>query len=244
MTDVIIEAEVDMGTTLILDGPSQGLNPGQLLSCGCDSVKGRRTPTAEWEYVVYESKRVRVLGAEGLSAPASPRRAPPATSYITGLTVVMHPDKGPALRKCPPGYQVLMVDLCKGTKRRGWFVYLCYKRGSDVREAIGDIMLEAFDDEKSSTFSDRWHQGEYKPFTRIASDLNRGAHGKYIYLNYSQRPPTARSPITEVQAIVWGERPPSLAPRWEYVTWQGTSTPADTNKGAGGPYIFISFKRE
>jgi hypothetical protein len=155
----------------------------------------------------------------------------------------MHPDNGRALRQGPPGDQVLMVDLCKGTKRHGWFVYLCYKRGSDVREAIGDIMLEAFDDGQGYTVSSRWRHPENKPFTRIASDLNRGAHGKYIYLNCSQRRPTARSPIAQVQATVCGEHPPPLAPPWEYVTWQGTSTPTDTNKGAGGPYIFIPFKR-
>jgi hypothetical protein len=87
------------------------------------------------------------------------------------------------------------------------------------------------------------HHGRHKPFTRITADLNRGAHGKYVFVCYSMQAPVECAPITDVNAKFCGERPPPLPTGWEYATWQETSTPADANKGAKGIYIFISFKR-
>jgi hypothetical protein len=106
------------------------------------------------------------------------------------------------------------------------------------------MMLEAFDrDPPGQTSITALHHGQYKQFTRIVADLNPRAHGRYIFVCYSKQAPTGCSPITEVHAAISGERPPPLRVGWEYATWKGTSTPADTNKGAKGSYIYISFKR-
>jgi hypothetical protein len=240
---VIIEAEVDMGTASVVENASPGLNCDAIHSWGCNSVKGRSNPRADWEYVVYDPMRIRIVAAEGRVQFVLPGHASPPPSYITGLTVVSDPNQGNAKCGCPHDYHLLDVDLCKGTKKRGCFVYLCYKVGSDVREAIGDIMLEAFGDWQGETSITRWHHDENKHFTRIPSDLNRGARGKFIFVSYSKQAPVRCYPITGINAIVCGESPPSLESGWEYATWQGTSRPADTNMGAGGPFIFISFKR-
>jgi hypothetical protein len=105
-------------------------------------------------------------------------------------------------------------------------------------------MLEWFDEQRGETSIVETHHGETKQFTRIIADLNRGARGAYVYLSYSRQAPSGWHPITAVHATVCGEVPPAISPGWEYVTWRGTPIPADTNKGARGPYIFISVKRE
>jgi hypothetical protein len=157
--------------------------------------------------------------------------------------VVLAPERESALWQCPPDHQVLDVDLCKGTKKRGYFAYLCYERGFDIGEAIGDIMLECFDQWRSETSITKLHHGETKQFTRIDSDLNRGARGKFVFVSYSHQAPPGCLPITSVHAVIGDKIPPPPSPRWEYVTWQGSPILADANKGAGGPFIFISVKR-
>jgi hypothetical protein len=81
---VLIEAEVDMGTALVTESPSPSLNFNEIRSRGCDSVKGRGSAKAHWEYVVYEPTRIRVLAAEGRLEFISPEPSSQSTSYITG----------------------------------------------------------------------------------------------------------------------------------------------------------------
>jgi hypothetical protein len=80
-------------------------------------------------------------------------------------------------------------------------------------------MLEAFDNAQGETSITRWRHGENKYFTRITSDLNRGARGKFIYVSYSMQTPMISYPITGVDARVCGPAPPPLNPDWEYATW-------------------------
>jgi hypothetical protein len=54
----IVEANVDMGKALIVEAPDRNLDLVAVREVGCDSVKGRSSPGAAWEYVVFESDRV------------------------------------------------------------------------------------------------------------------------------------------------------------------------------------------
>jgi hypothetical protein len=50
-------------------------------------------------------------------------------------------------------------------------------------------------------------------------------------------------PITELGSYIGSEYPPQLSNGWEYAHWVNSYTPADTNKGAKGSYIYIKFRR-
>lgn len=67
-------------------------------------------------------------------------------------------------------------------------------------------------------------------FTRIAVDLNKGAHGKYIYLCFKRG---SGSPITDLKVIL-GQKAPPLG---------YTKIPVDLNQGAGGEYIYLCYKK-
>jgi hypothetical protein len=62
MTAVIIEAEADMSTALILESASRGLNSGELHLCGCDSVKGRGSPTLAGNTLCMSQNEFEFLG--------------------------------------------------------------------------------------------------------------------------------------------------------------------------------------
>jgi hypothetical protein len=61
---MIIVAEVNMGHALVLEGIEQGLDLVRLRQRGADSVIGRARKSAEWQYAVFESSRVRVIRGE------------------------------------------------------------------------------------------------------------------------------------------------------------------------------------
>jgi hypothetical protein len=62
---VLIIAEVDLGRALVLQRPANYMTLAQVQAAGCASIKGRRAPTAGWEFVVYEPHRVTVKSARG-----------------------------------------------------------------------------------------------------------------------------------------------------------------------------------
>ena len=62
--DTIIVANVDMGKALIVQGPKYDLNQDQVKELGCDSVLGRSSSYAEWEYVVYDPSKIEPLSME------------------------------------------------------------------------------------------------------------------------------------------------------------------------------------
>jgi hypothetical protein len=62
--DAIIVANVNMGKALIVEGPKHDLNIEQVKELGCDSVLGRSSSYAEWEYVVYDPSRIEPLSME------------------------------------------------------------------------------------------------------------------------------------------------------------------------------------
>jgi hypothetical protein len=75
---VIVTADVDMGRSLVLDSPSNGLTLDRVRQLGCDSVKGRSSARALWDYVVFESSRITLISVEG-SLPFLPQPQSPST---------------------------------------------------------------------------------------------------------------------------------------------------------------------
>jgi hypothetical protein len=51
---VVITAIVNFGMALVLEAPDSGMTAERLRSYGCNSIKGRSSPTANWEYVVFD----------------------------------------------------------------------------------------------------------------------------------------------------------------------------------------------
>lgn len=58
VAEAYVECVVDFGNALILEKPNNSITLDFLQKCGCDSVMGRRTEGTDWEFVVYDSKRV------------------------------------------------------------------------------------------------------------------------------------------------------------------------------------------
>jgi hypothetical protein len=58
--EVTIRAVVDFGTALVLTGEAGAMTFAQLNKMGCNSIKGRRSPDVPWEFVVFESDRIRI----------------------------------------------------------------------------------------------------------------------------------------------------------------------------------------
>jgi hypothetical protein len=78
---VIVTADVDMGRSLVLEGPANELTLNTVRQLGCDSVKGRGSAKSGWEYVVFESSRITLISVEG-SLPFLPPPQPPSTRQL------------------------------------------------------------------------------------------------------------------------------------------------------------------
>jgi hypothetical protein len=229
----ILKVSVDMGLALVLNEPDHSMTGYKLSELGYDSIKGRRCVEAEWEFVIFDANRIRSITP--INGPAAGLGAP----CISRLAVVARRERSDALRAIPSGLTLHNQDLCQGTKRRGDYVFVAFEMSREPGRAITDIAMEAFDNE--ATNSEYWENG--CTYTRILVDLNSGAHGKWIYLSYT-RDSNAGRPIKEIGSDVSGSAGPGTRSGWESVCWRGTWSPADTNLGAGGPYIYLRFRRE
>jgi hypothetical protein len=235
VNDVIIKAEVDVGTALVLEsseGPDESykeyMNFELVKSYECNSIKGRSNPNALWEYVLFEPERIMLLG---ITLNGIEQR------YISEIGVIINSG-------VPAGYMRFPQDLNEGSKRSGNHVYVVYKETNLITEAIGDICLDFFSDAVPSGSYITSHVSAPAEYIRCGADLNSGAHGKYIYLYYCRTTPAGKLPITQLGSMTSGyDYPAPLSGGWEWVCWKGTSQPADTNKGAKGNYVFLKIKR-
>jgi hypothetical protein len=221
-SDQIFEVRVNMGFALQLETPDTSMTANRLQQHGYDSIIGRSRPEAAWEYVVFDPSLI------NLTFP----------KFISDIAITCRSDRDSAISAIPYGYTRHTQDLCQGTKRTGDYVYLSYKTSNDPQRAITDIALEWFDSNVSS--SEYYENG--RTYRRILSDLNSGARGKYIYLSYTRDSGPRR--IKEIDSDVRSSDGPSTPSGWEYVCWRDSYRPADANFGAGGPYIFLRFRRE
>jgi hypothetical protein len=239
--DVVITASVDFGTSLVLQAPDPAMTAERLHSRGGDSVKGRSSPQADWEYVVFDPSRITFRSFKGefpfiASQPGPPSRV---TSWVADIRVACASTRISAVAQVPKGYQLLQQDLCQGTKQSGDYVFLSYKRTQNIGGAVTHIVLEHF--ENRQTISE-YVAADGKRYKRILTDLNSHARGRFVYISFTKDRFTGVPPVSGISAY-YNEKP--QPPRnWEYVCWNGTNQPADTNKGAGGAFIWLYMLKE
>jgi len=159
----------------------------------------------------------------------------PGEKYVVSVGFVYGHNEWSARAKCPPGYQLYNADLNKDSG--GAYIYLCYKLGENVDDAITDFFMEYRPGEASSTTANVSHNANYVPYTRIGLNLNLGSGGDNIYLWYSKaktKPPVKDMGVA-FDNVGW--------PGYESVCWLNTQEPADVNKSVGGATIIIKYKR-
>lgn len=159
----------------------------------------------------------------------------PVEKYVVDVTFVYDSDEWAARAKCPPGYQLYNADLNAGSG--GAYIYLCYKLGENVNDAITDFFMEYRGSEAPATTATVSHNGNNVPYTRVGLDLNKGAGGDFIYLWYTKA--KTLSPVRDM-GVAFGN---VGWPEYDSVCWQNTQSPADVNKSVGGETIIIKFIR-
>jgi hypothetical protein len=68
-------------------------------AAGCTSIKGRRSATAAWEYVVFDTRCIRIRSAKGELLRSDESWAPPPLGEMRH-----HPPPGPPWFPPPPGH--------------------------------------------------------------------------------------------------------------------------------------------
>ncbi|OQA08781.1 MAG: hypothetical protein BWY65_01359 [Firmicutes bacterium ADurb.Bin373] len=161
----------------------------------------------------------------------------PTQKYVTDIVFVTDKNEWNARSKCPAGYQLINADLNSGAG--GDFIYLCYKLGENISEAYTDFFMEYTVKAKNPDTKLLTHNSNNVNYTRIGTDLNKGAGGDFIYL-WATRANTLPA-VTNV-AVAF-DNPGSVNPDWPSVYWQNTKSPADVNKSVKGKYIYIKYTR-
>lgn len=129
----------------------------------------------------------------------------------------------------PDGYTKVSYDLNKGVG--GKYIYLCYREASyspngSNKKCITDIK---FITGKNAT--------EPYGYTKIDTDLNKGASGKYIYLCYEEADYNPTQAIEDIK-VVGGYDSNTPAPDGY------TRISQDLNEGASGEYIYLCYERK
>ncbi|HCG35544.1 MAG TPA: hypothetical protein DER23_04275 [Clostridiales bacterium] len=132
-----------------------------------------------------------------------------------------------------------IVNLDLNTSVGGYWIYLGYKTTTDKANAITNLVANYYSESTSSNLT---YNGI--KYNIIPVDLNKGAKGKYIYLYYT-RDQKAGNPICAIQ-YQHNEKF-----QFEHVKADGynpvntilNDNAVDLNKGSGGDYIYLWFKR-
>ncbi|MDW7671909.1 MAG: stalk domain-containing protein [Bacillota bacterium] len=161
----------------------------------------------------------------------------PLQKYVTDIVFVADDDVWVARGKCPPGYQLVDVDL--NAEAKGKFIFLTYKLGENINEAYTDFFMEYRTTSQPSATKMVNHNSNYVEYSRIGVDLNWGSGGDFIYLWTTKA--NTLPPITDMAVAV--DKPGSVNPDWHSVYWQNTQSAADVNKSVGGKYIYIKYNR-
>ncbi len=170
-----------------------------------------------------------------------------AEKYVTDVVVIGCENSGQIAnlhseweRK---GYTILDYDLNKDAG--GWFVYLAYKADENAdpeKEYITDLAVKDVANPSSSYV---WNGKTYylcKHNDGFNGNLNRGAFGDDPYLYYTKERVNLtnhdfnnKKRVIKDFSIVTGKGNGNA----KCICWEGTSNPADLNRGAGGQYIYI-----
>ena len=148
------------------------------------------------------------------------------------------------------GFTVMGKDVnagCSKSNKKYYYTHLGYKLGTDEKNAIRAVAFyNAGDAPSSISYTIDGHSCTFYPVTTSfvdsgtstgsVFDLNKGVGGDTIYMYYT-KDPNAGPPMTSLEygtnATVSGQT---------MGVWLNGSGSADLNAGAGGDYIYISFK--
>ena len=161
----------------------------------------------------------------------------PAKKVVNGIRIIANTISSKAKNAFPSEYTVIGKDLNKGSG--GCYIYLGYTLGDEGRVTpITNLTLVNYS--KSQSWSEKMItvNGITAKYYRLTVDLNKGSGGKYIYLCYTYD--KQYKPLTGIDVCYGGD---TIASYWDIITWAGTKTNADVNKGSGGKYIYILQRR-
>lgn len=169
----------------------------------------------------------------------------PAEQYVTDIVFVTDINEWTAREKCPDGYFLVNRNLNQGLismpflGKNANYIYLCYKLGDNINEAYTDFFMELTAKQKSTETKPMSHNSNFVDYTRINTDLNKGAGGDFIYMWT-----TKAKTMNAIKGIdVAFDNPNNVQPGWDSVFWINTTSPADVNKGVGGSFIYIKYTR-
>lgn len=170
---------------------------------------------------------------------------------IRDLIVVGGSSDGAARAACPAGWTRVPVDLNQGAGGR--WIYLCYSTAGTRAPVVG--LALSFSNDSTST------NAGPAVATRLDVDLNAGAGGDWIFLWYTRKGadlstlPTGLRPyfsttdsILEMTAVA-SDTPGVALPGWTQVRGYRARPPweavdPDVNRGAGGRYVYLYFRRQ
>ena len=163
----------------------------------------------------------------------------PKPLYLSDIWVVARGSSQDAINSRPDGYTWLCVN--PGTNNNGImdanysvggdYIYIAYKLTADKSQAIYDIQVRDGANLPSS-YTDGGHTYQIR-----SVDLNKGAHGAYIYLFYSMANASDTQYIKEIRGVYSGSSEFVLPAGWG---WEKNRM--DLNKGAGGKFIFLAYR--
>lgn len=130
-----------------------------------------------------------------------------------------------------------IVNLDLNKNAGGYWIYLGYKTTTDKSKAITGIVADYFSKSNSSDIT--YKGNKYKI---IPIDLNKGAKGKFIYIYYTTDS-KAGDPLTEIKYQDGDTFQYGNGDGFESVRCVTDGNALNLNKGAGGDFIYLWFKR-
>ncbi|WP_173012711.1 MAC/perforin domain-containing protein [Niveispirillum sp. SYP-B3756] len=124
----------------------------------------------------------------------------------------------------PAGYTKIYYDLNTGAK--GDYIYLCYHKATYRPDRVNNNCI---DDVKIIYGKDAQAPSGY---VKLDLDLNKGAHGEYVYLCY--RPVAFDNNISIKDITVIGGKTSNVPAPYGF-----EQVPGDLNKGAHGNFIYV-----
>lgn len=135
-------------------------------------------------------------------------------------------------------YKIVADDLNKGV--HGDYIYVGYTLTPNINEAITDIKVEWWSKDSNAKPTYDYNGVSY---TCEKKDLNSNAGGKFVYIYYT-KVASAGKPLTDIGVEIDGTYSfGKSASGWTSVIGLTSSDRADCNKGSGGPFIYLWYKR-
>lgn len=161
--------------------------------------------------------------------------------YVVAFMIASASKREKALEQCPNDFILIDVDLNKGAS--GHFIYLCYKLANKNQyPPFTNFCIEISTGSLGTGFHNCNHEGIIAQYYRLGNDLNKETKKSgdpYIYLSGTTDKRFA--PIRRLHVIA--DENKAAYPEWNAVYVKGTTTMADCNKGAGGSYIYVLYRR-